>query len=292
MLITIDTIDLVGASITVVDVTLPQMRDLHCSRAHDTPSLQLPEWPQYRLFRRYLTQTARVARHTLPGSQDMKAAYQDFKKQHPCPVPPTPPYTPSGSKNAPVPPSTGLVPPLTLLLAPNDAKPTQRTVIHHDAQWRIPKHHMTPQDLLKVPHDSRSMPGTCWACDPDSPTTPWPVLHLIARHHTHPTGLRMHGPKVPLDRYEPHGGVEPGPQTPVAINHNTHLAPPRPCRNRHGLQHVRTRHNGKHKHPYYPLHHSCHTPEHRTQTLTCRNLNPGTAYILHHIYSYVTQGQP
>ena len=31
------------------------------------------------------------------------------------------------------------------------------------------------------------MPRTCWACDPSAPTTPWPVLHLIARHHTHPT---------------------------------------------------------------------------------------------------------
>ena len=49
---------------------------------------------------------------------------------------------------------------------------------------------------------------------------------------------------------------------------------------------------GKHQNPYYPLHHSCHTPEHRTQTPTCRDLDPDTAYILHYIYSYLTQGQP
>ena len=49
---------------------------------------------------------------------------------------------------------------------------------------------------------------------------------------------------------------------------------------------------GKHEHPYYPLHHSCHTPELQTQTLTCHDLNPDTAYILHYIYSYLTQGQP
>ena len=49
---------------------------------------------------------------------------------------------------------------------------------------------------------------------------------------------------------------------------------------------------GKHEHPYYPLHHSCHTPEHRTQTLTCHDLKSDTAYILHYIYSYLTQGQP
>ena len=49
---------------------------------------------------------------------------------------------------------------------------------------------------------------------------------------------------------------------------------------------------GKHEHPYYPVHHSCHTRENRTQTLTCRDLSPDTAYILHYIYSYLTQGQP
>ena len=84
---TIDTIDLVGASIPVVYGTLRKMRVLHRSGAHHTPFLQLPEWRQYRLFRQYLTQKARAAGHTLPRSQDRKAAYQDFKKQHPCPVP-------------------------------------------------------------------------------------------------------------------------------------------------------------------------------------------------------------
>ena len=49
---------------------------------------------------------------------------------------------------------------------------------------------------------------------------------------------------------------------------------------------------GKHEHPYYLLHHSCHTPEHLTQTLRCHSLNLDTAYILHYIYSYLTQGQP
>ena len=90
----------------------------------------------------------------------MQAAYRKFKKQHPRPIPVTPPYAPTGSKHEPVPPVTGLVPPLTLLLAPNEAKPTQPTVIHHGAKWRIPKHHMTARDLPEVPHDSQSMPRT------------------------------------------------------------------------------------------------------------------------------------
>ena len=73
----------------------------------------------------------------------MKAGYRDFEKQHPCPIPATPPYAPNGSKHEPIPPLTGPVPPLTILLALNEAKTTQTTVIHHGAKWRIPKHHMT-----------------------------------------------------------------------------------------------------------------------------------------------------
>ena len=48
---TIHTIDLVGASITIVYVTLHQMRVVHHSGAPHTPFLQLPEWPPYRLHR-------------------------------------------------------------------------------------------------------------------------------------------------------------------------------------------------------------------------------------------------
>ena len=72
--VTINTIDLVGASVTVVYVTVPQMRVLHHSGAHHSPFLHLPEWPQYRLFHQYLPQTARAAGDTLPGSKDMQAS--------------------------------------------------------------------------------------------------------------------------------------------------------------------------------------------------------------------------
>ena len=236
-------------------LTLPQMRVLHRSAAHHTPFLQLPEWPQYRLFCQYLTETAPAAGHTLPGSQDMKAAYRDFKKQHPCPVPAAPPYTPTGSNHEPVPPVTGPVPPLTLLLALNEVKPPQTTVIHHGAKWRIPKHHMTAKDPPKVPQDSGSMPRTCSACDPNAPTTPWPVLHLIAGYHTHPTAHlppQAHAWVAPwFHRTDANPTVawNPDHKPPVAIHHNAHLATPRPCRNCHLLQHVRTRQNGQARAP-------------------------------------------
>ena len=148
------------------------------------------------------------------------------------------------------PPSTGPVPPLTLLLAPNEAKPTQTTVIHHGTKWRIPKHHMTARDLPKVPQDSQSMPRTCWACDPEAPTAPWPVLHLIARHHTHPT---THLPPQAyawiapwFHRTDTNPTVAWNPDhAQMALHHYTHMAPPRPGRGRHPLQHVRARQNGQ-----------------------------------------------
>ena len=294
---TINTIDLVRASVTVVYVTLPQMRVLHHSGAHHTPFLQLPEWPQYSLFHQYVTQTVRAAGHTVPRSKDMQAAYRDFNKQHLSHPSDTALRThrletqtrPPGDRPSPTAnPTTGS----------NEAKPTQTTVIHHGAKWRIPKHHMTARDLPKVPLDSQSMPRTCWACYPEAPTTPWPVLHLIARHHTHPTthlppqAYAWVAPWFHRDDANPTVAWNPD-HTPQWLFTTT------PTWRRPDPAGVAIRYTmyepgraGKHEHPYYSLHHSCHTPEHRTQTLTCRDLNPDTAYILHYIYSYLTQGQP
>ena len=273
------------------------MRVLHHSGDHHTSFLQLPEWPQYCIFHQYLTQTAGAAGHTLPGSKDMRAANRDFKKQHPQPIPATPPYAPTCSKHQPVPPVTGPVPALTLLLAPNEAKPTQTTVIHHGGKWRIPKHHMTARDVPRVPHDSQSMPRTCWACDPDAPTTPWPVLHLIARHHTKPTTQLPPQAYAWVAPWFHHTDTNP------TVAWNPDHAPkwlftttptwPRPDPAGVPIRYsmYESGRTGKHEHPYYLLHHSCPTPEHRTQTLTCHDPNPDKAYILNYIYSYLTQGQ-
>ena len=190
----------------------------------------------------------------------------------------------------------GPVPPLTLLLAPNEAKPTQTTVIQHGAKWRIPKHHMTARDLPRVPHDSQSMPRTCWACDPEAPTTPWPVLHLIARHHTHPaTHLppQAYAWVAPwFHRTDTNPTVAWNPDHAPKWLFTTTPTWPRPDPAGVAIRYsmYEPGRTGKHEHPYYPLHQSCHTPEHRTQTLTCHDLNPDTAYILHYIYSYLTQG--
>ena len=82
---TIQTIDLVEASITVVYVTLSPMRVLHHSGAHHTPFLQLPEWPKYSLFRQYLTHTARAAGHLCQEAQTCEQPTGNSKSSTPAP---------------------------------------------------------------------------------------------------------------------------------------------------------------------------------------------------------------
>ena len=136
------------------------------------------------------------------------------------------------------------------------------------------------------------------ARDPNAPTTPWPVLHLIARHHTQPTAhlppqayawvvLWFHRADAnPTVAWTP----DHKPQWLFTTMHTWHRPDPAGITIRYSMHEPgRT---GKREHPYYPLQHSCHTQEHQTRTLTCRDLNPDTAQILHYIYSYLTQGQP
>ena len=76
---TIDTIDLVGTSITVVYVTLSQMRVIRRSGAHHTPLLKLPKRPQYRLFHQYPERTAQAAENRLLHNASMKTAYRNVQ---------------------------------------------------------------------------------------------------------------------------------------------------------------------------------------------------------------------
>ena len=142
------------------------------------------------------------------------------------------------------------------------------------------------------------MPRTCSACDPEAPTTPWPVLHLIARHHTLPTTHLRPQAYAWVAPWFHHTDTNPtvawnADHTPKWLFTTTPTWPrPDPAGVAIRYSMYEPGRTGKHEHPYYPLQHSCHTPEHRTQTLTCHDLNPDTAYILHYIYSYLTQGQP
>ena len=82
-----------------------------------------------------------------------------------------------------------------------------------------------------------------------APTTPQGTPPRPPHNPPTTTGLPMGSPMVPPQRHQPHGSVEPRPQTQMALHHYTHLAPPRPGRGRHSLQHVPTRQNGQARAP-------------------------------------------
>ena len=123
-------------------------------------------------------------------------------------------------------------------------------------------------------------------------------MHLIARNHTQPTS---HLPPQVYAWVAPwfhHADTNPTvawnpDQKPKLLFSTTPTLPradPAGIAMRYSMHEPgRT---GKQEHPYYPLHHCCHTPEHLKQTLTCQDLSPDTAYILHYIYSYLIPGQP
>ena len=140
---------------------------------------------------------------------------------------------------------------------------------------------MTAWDLSKVPHVSQSMQRTYWACDPKAPTMPWPVLHLIARHHTHQT---IHLPPQAYAWVAPwFHHLDANPAVPWNPDHTPQrlftTTPtwrrPDPAGVAIGYSMNEPGRTGKHEHPYHPLHHTCHTPEHWTQTLTCRDIRFG-----------------
>ena len=177
--------DLVGASLTVVYVTLSPLRVLWRSGAHHAPFLQLHTWPRYRLFYQYLTRTAQSSGNHLLDNKDVETAYGEFEAHDSHPVPAAIPYTPIRRKQEPVPPATGKVRPLTLLLARNEARPTQTTVIHHRQSCAY--NYMTPWDIPVVPQVSQQTRRTCLAYDLEAPTTRWAILQLILRNPTNPS---------------------------------------------------------------------------------------------------------
>ena len=79
----------------------------------------------------------------------------------------------------------------------------------------------------------------------------------------------------------------------MAVHHNAH---PGPAPTRQGWPSVTAcKNQAERASPSTPTIRSITPATHWStehKTLTCRDLNPDTAYILHYIYSYLTQGQP
>ena len=74
----VDTLRLVGATITIVYITSTQMRIMAQCDAHHAPFLSDPQWPARRVFQAYLPACATKAGRDKPGLKDIDTAYKAF----------------------------------------------------------------------------------------------------------------------------------------------------------------------------------------------------------------------
>ena len=185
----VDTLRLVGATVTIVYITPTQMKVMAQCGAHNTRFLSDPEWPRRRIFQAYLRTFATKARRTMPGPKDIDAAYKAFQHKHPRPRPKEhkAPNDAGMKREEPTPSGEGWAPPTILLLASNGHKHATRTVQRHRTPWSIPKHNAPETDVPPVRHDDPGTPRMCWHCGPAALDTTWPLLHLISTHYHTPT---------------------------------------------------------------------------------------------------------
>ena len=83
----VDTLRLVGATITIVYITPTQMKIMARCDAHHAPFLSDPQWPARRFFQAYPRACATKAGREMPGPKDIDMAYKAFRHQHPRPRP-------------------------------------------------------------------------------------------------------------------------------------------------------------------------------------------------------------
>ena len=185
----VDTLRLVGATVTIVYFTPTQMKIMAQCDAHHAPFLSDPQWPARHVLQAYLRACATKAGRAMPGPKDIETAYTAFQRQHPRPRP-SEHETPNDSgttQEEPTPSADGWTPPTILLLAPNGHKHATRTVQRHHAPWSIPKHNAPETDVPPVRHSDQGIPRTCWHCRPAALDTLWPLLHLISTQYHTPT---------------------------------------------------------------------------------------------------------
>ena len=83
----VDSLRLVGATITIVYITPTQMKVMAQCVAQNAPFLADTQWPTQSVFGAYVRTCATKAGPTRPGAKDINAAYMAFQSQHPQPGP-------------------------------------------------------------------------------------------------------------------------------------------------------------------------------------------------------------
>ena len=300
----VDTLRLVGATITIVYITPTQMKIMAQCDAQHAPFLSDPQWPARHVFQAYLRACATKAGRDMPAPKDIDTAYTAFQRQHPRPRPSEheTPNDGSTTQGEPTPSAEGWTPPTILLLAPNIHKHATRTVQRHHAPWSIPKHNAPETDVPPVRHSDQGIPRTCWHCGSAALDTPCPLLHLISTHYRTPTAAAT---------ADQQAWLSPWFHT-VPPDHPVHVAWTRTptatwtfTNERADPDSVAMKYDrcdpqraGPQEAPMRPLQHKCPTlrgdkdDKERRQTITCQKFHPNTGYLFHLMYAYITQGRP
>ena len=300
----VDTLRLVGATITIVYITPTQMQIMAQCDAHHAPFLSDPQWPARHVFQAYLRACATKAGRDMPGPKDIDTAYTAFQRQHPRPrlSEHETPNDGGTTQGEPTPSAEGWTPPTILLLAPNGHKHVTRTVQRHHAPWSIPKHNAPEADVPPVRHSDQGIPRKCWHCGPAALDTPWPLLHLISTHYHTPTAAATADQQAWLSPWfhtvpPDHPAHVAWTRTPTATwTFTNEQADPDSV----AMEYDRCdpHRAGPQEAPMRPLQHKCPTlrgdkdDTERRQTITCQKFHPNTGYLFHLMYAYITQGRP
>ena len=299
-----DTLRLVGATITIVYITPTKMKIMAQCDAHHAPFLSDPQWPARHVFQAYLRACATKTGRDMPGPKDIDTAYTAFQRQHPRPRP-SEHETPNDggtTQGEPTPSAEGWTPPTILLLAPDGHKHATRTVERHHAPWSIPKHNAPETDVPPVRHSVQGIPRKCWHCGPAALDTPWPLLHLISTHYRTPTAAATADQQAWLSPWfhavpPYHPAHVAWTRTPTAtLTFTNERADPDSV----AMEYDRCdpHRAGPQEAPMRPLQHKCPTlrgdkdDKERRQTITCQKFHPNTGYLFHLMYAYITQGRP
>ena len=300
----VDTLRLVGATITIVYITPTQMKIMAQCDAHHAPFLSDPQWPARHVFQAYLRACATKAGRDTQGPKDIVTAYTAFQRQHPRPrrSEHETPNDGGTTQGEPTPSAEGWTPPAILLLAPNGHKHATRTVQRNHAPRSIPKHNAPETDVPPVRHSDQGIPRTCWHCGPAAFDTPWPLLPLISTHYRTPTAAAT---------ADQQAWLSPCFHT-VPPDHPAHVAWTRTptatwtfTNERADPDSVAIEYDRCDPHravpqetPMRPLQHKCPTlrgdkdDKERRQTITCQKFHPNMEYLFHLMYAYITQGRP
>ena len=300
----VDTLRLVGATITIIYITPTQIKIMAQCNAHHAPLLSDPQWPARRVLQAYLRACATKAGRDMHGPKDIDTAYKAFQRQHPWPRPREHETFNDGSTTQEelTASAEGWTAPTILLLAPNGHKHAARTVQGHHAPWSIPKQNALETDVPPVRHSDQGIPRSCWQCGPAALDTPWPLLHLIRTHYHTPTAAAT---------ADQQAWLSPWFHT-VPPDHRAHVAWTRIptatwtfTNERADPESVAIEYDrcnphraGPQEAPMRPLQHKCPAlrgdkdDKERRQTITCQEFHPNTGYLFHMMYVYITQGRP